>query len=240
MVSFIAHMGIGILFAELILRLRTKDPEERSMKRLRYWSIGLLAGLLPDLDVIPAIILGVHSYTFHHIITHTFLAMAIIAVAYFFFRKKELALPFLAGYYTHLFADYIDNSISPLGPFDSITELGLLPGWGPMPGGGWHSEYWLTPGYENHTLWSVFMNQGWGIPLGIEFLSIYDIILILITFVLLAFWAWMSIKYLVSRLKGTSALHISHLFTLVLKHQQPQDFFFKSFRKNSLPSLAYF
>ena len=193
MVSIVAHVGIGILFAELVLRLRIKDKDERSLKRVTYWSMGLIAGLIPDLDVIPAIILGVHSYTFHHIFTHTFLALGVVAIICFgFLRKNEYATPFFFGYGLHLFADYIDNSIAPLGPFDATTELGLLPGWGQIPGGSWASEYWLYPslypGTENHTLWSMFMNNGWGIPIGIEFLSIYDLVLIVITIILFVIW----------------------------------------------------
>ncbi len=184
MVSVIAHMGIGILFAELFLRLRIKDKDERSVKRIRYWGIGLLAGLIPDLDIIPALIMGVHSYTYHHIFTHTFLAVGILAIVFLIFRKYEIAKPFVAGYYMHLVADFIDNSIAPLGPFDSVTEFGLLPGWGPIPGGSWASEYWLEAGYENHTLWAIFRHNGWGIPIGFEFLSIYDIVLIVITIIL--------------------------------------------------------
>ncbi|MHA1321767.1 MAG: metal-dependent hydrolase [Candidatus Helarchaeota archaeon] len=192
MVSVLAHMGIAVLCAELILRLRTKDSNIRASKRLKYWTIGLIAGLIPDLDVIPALILGVHSYTFHHIYTHTFLAVGILAIGYFFLRKNELMLPLVSGYYLHLFVDFIDNSISPLGPFDPVTEWGLIAGWGPIPGGGWQSEYWLHPelypGTENHTLWSIFMNNGWGVPIGIEFLSIYDIVLIIVFFALVVLW----------------------------------------------------
>ncbi|MDD1778013.1 MAG: metal-dependent hydrolase, partial [Candidatus Helarchaeota archaeon] len=78
MVSFLAHMAVGILVAELILRLRTKDPNERAEKRSNYWLVGMIAGLVPDLDVIPALLLGVHPYSFHHIYTHTFLAIGIV------------------------------------------------------------------------------------------------------------------------------------------------------------------
>lgn len=194
MVSTFAHVAIAILFAELILRLRTKDPDERSEKRVKYWLIGIIAGTIPDLDVIPAVIMGLHPYAFHHIYTHTFLAMGIIAVFCFvIFRKNELALPFFAGYGLHLAADYIDNTISPLGLFDPVTELGLLRGWGPIPGGSWASEYWLTPGYENHTLWGIFMSRGWGIPVGSEFLSYYDIALIVVLGILVIIFIWLII-----------------------------------------------
>lgn len=219
MVSVIAHMGIGILFAELILRLRIKDLDERSQKRMTYWGIGLLAGLIPDLDIIPALIIGVHSYTFHHIFTHTFLALGILAIAYVIFRKHELALPFVAGYYMHLFADYIDNSIAPLGPFDSVTELGLLPGWGPIPGGSWASEYWLTPGYENHTLWAIFRDNGWGIPIGFEFLSIYDLVFIVIFLILFIYWIKSIIQNRSLKTGGAKVLLSWSLFTLSINQK---------------------
>ena len=177
MVSFLAHMAVGILFAELILRLRTKDPNERAEKRISYWLIGMVAGLTPDLDVIPAILLGVHPYTFHHIFTHTFLAIGIVAVlCLVVFRKNQLALPFFAGFGMHLGVEFFDNSITPLGPFLPNMELGLLCGWGIMPGG-WDSNFWTMAPYKNHYLWSIFLNNGWGLPFGDEFLSYYDLVL---------------------------------------------------------------
>ena len=174
-----AHVAIGILFTELILRLRIKDPTERSDKRLKYWGIGLLFGLMPDLDVIPALILGVHSYTFHHIFTHTFLAVGILAIITIIFRKKELALPMFAAYGSHLLADFIDNSIAPLGPIFPTIEWGLVPGWGHIPLGSWASDFWLQPQYANHDLWTIFMSRGWGVPVPVmnEFLSYYDLVL---------------------------------------------------------------
>ncbi len=173
-------MAVGIALAELILRYRIKDPSERADNRVKYWWVGLFAGLVPDLDVIPALILGVHSYTFHHWITHTFLALGIVALfTLVIFRDKWYSLPIFAGYSAHLLADFIDNSIAPWGPFDPITEWGLLT-YGPIPGGSWASEYWLPPWgpifYHDHTLWSIFMYNGWGIPLGFEFLSYYDLV----------------------------------------------------------------
>lgn len=170
-------MTIGILFAELILRVRTKDLNERAEKRVRYWFIGMIAGIIPDLDVIPALILNVHPYTLHHTYTHTFLAIGIIAILSFVvFRKNQLALPFFAGFGMHLAVEYVDNSITPLGPFLPNIELGLLCGWDIMPGG-WDSNFWLYTPYKNHYLWSIFLNNGWGLPFGNEFLSYYDLVL---------------------------------------------------------------
>ncbi|NVM02114.1 MAG: metal-dependent hydrolase, partial [Candidatus Helarchaeota archaeon] len=146
MTSFFTHMFVGILFAELILRYKLKDASERAENRVKYWWVGLFSGLLPDLDVIPAYILGLHPYALHHIITHTFLAIGVVALfTFYIYRDNPLTLPFFAGYSMHLVVDFLDNSISPLGPFDPITEWGLLAGWGPIPGGSWASEFWLPP-----------------------------------------------------------------------------------------------
>jgi len=181
-------MTVGILFAELILRLRTKDQNERAEKRRNYWLVGMIAGLVPDLDVIPAILLGVHPYSFHHIYTHTFLAIGIVAVlCLVVFRKNQLALPFFAGFGMHLAVEYIDNSITPLGPFLPKVELGLLCGWDIMPGG-WDSNFWTMDPYKNHYLWSIFLNNGWGLPLGDEFISYYDFVLFVLFGILLAYF----------------------------------------------------
>ncbi len=194
MVSFLAHMAVGILIAELILRIRTQDPIERSEDRVRYWIVGLFAGLLPDLDVVPALLTGQHPYTFHHTFTHTFLAMGIVAVCcLILFRKNKYALPFFGGYGMHLVVEFIDNSIAPLGPFYPNIEWGLLSGWGPMPGT-WASEFWLLPQYENHYLWSIFLHNGWGIPFGSEFLSYYDLALIGVFAACLVIMVWLIIK----------------------------------------------
>ncbi|MHA1298644.1 MAG: metal-dependent hydrolase [Candidatus Helarchaeota archaeon] len=200
MVSFLSHMAIGIFCAEIILRFRTKNsPDDRAEKRVKYWWVGLFAGLAPDLDVIPGIILGLHSYTFHHIITHTFLALGIIAIlTLIVFKKNPLSLVFFAGYSSHLLADFIDNSISPLGPFDTVTTWGLIPGWVPLPGGSWASEFWLPPWgpliYRNFDLWSIFMHNGWGIPVGSEFLSYYDLVGVAFFFIFAVYLIIITIK----------------------------------------------
>ncbi|NVM53189.1 MAG: metal-dependent hydrolase [Candidatus Helarchaeota archaeon] len=231
MVSFISHMAIGILFAEIILRLRTKDLNERSEKRVKYWTIGLIAGLIPDLDIIPGYILGVHPYTFHHIYTHTFLALGIVAIACLvIFRKNELAFPFFTGYGMHLVFDYFDNSISPLGPFVPEIELGLLCGWGTIPGGSWASEYWLLPGYESHTLWAIFMNNGWGIPIGFEFLSIYDLVFIVIFFILFIILIRLVFKRR-SLKKGEVKMALT--WSILTISNRPKFFPFSFYSKNS-------
>ncbi len=185
MTSFITHMGIGIILAEIVLRLIDDDPEFRKDKRALFWFAGLIGGLAPDLDVIPALITGEHYYTYHHIYTHTFLALGILFILVILTKFNPYMLIFFLAFLAHLGTDFMDNSISPLGPFDISIEWGLLCGWQEIPcvDGvcGWASEFWLLPGYETHDLWSVFMNNGWGIPIGFEFLSYYDLALMAIS-----------------------------------------------------------
>lgn len=204
MVSSISHIGIGIIFADIILRLIDSDSEWRKEKRYLFWWAGALGGLAPDLDVIPALILGVHSYTFHHYYTHTFLALALVFLVVVLNKFNPYALVFFVGFGMHLTADFIDNSISPLGPFDLIFlgqpyEWGLLTnGIQPMPccGGvcGWHSEFWIgcNEQYADHDLWSIFMNNGWGIPIGSEFLSYYDLSFMAITIPLMVYMFYLT------------------------------------------------
>lgn len=79
---------------------------------------------------------------------------------------------FSLGYSTHLLLNFIDNSISPFGPFLPTIEWGLLCRWQEIPGGGWHSEFWLQPSYSfDHNLWSIFMQNNWGFYLEIEFVT---------------------------------------------------------------------
>lgn len=208
MVSFIMHMGIGIMFAELIMRLIDDDPEFRKDIRLKFWWLGLLGGLSPDLDVIPSLFTGEHAYTYHHYFTHTFLAVGILVILLVIMKFNPLMLVYFAGYFMHLTADFIDNSISPLGPFDIIflgkyIEWGLLCGWQEMPCikgvCGWASEFWLYPKYKNHDLWTIFMNNGWGVPIGFEFLSYYDIAFIIVSIPLILWVLIMSMKKLINK-----------------------------------------
>lgn len=198
MVSFPSQLTIGMLFSELILRIRYKDSAERADKRIQYWIVGLIFGAIPDLDVIPAVLIGVHPYTFHHTFTHTFIAVGIILIISLIFHKWEYSLPMFVGYSTHLLADFIDNSITPWGPFLPNIEWGLWY-YGPIPGDSWASEYWLQPGYENHSLWTVFQSINWGIPVGTEFLSYYDLALIVIGIVLIAILLVLIVKKLKNR-----------------------------------------
>ncbi|MGQ4873079.1 MAG: metal-dependent hydrolase [Promethearchaeia archaeon] len=204
MPSFISHIGIGIIFAELILRWIDDDPEFRKEKRYLFWWAGGLGGLAPDLDVIPALILGVHSYTFHHYYTHTFFALGILAVIVVFSKFNPYGIAFFVGYSLHMTLDFIDNSISPLGPFD-IIFMGKYIEWGLLTGGfqempcvngvcGWQSEFWLKPEYANHDLWSIFLHNGWGIPIGFEFLTYYDLAIMFVSIPLILYLFYMTIK----------------------------------------------
>ena len=203
MVSVFSHIAIGILAAEIILYLKFKDSMKRRNNRLVFWSFGFLGGMIPDLDVIPALIIGVHYYEYHHIYTHTFLALGIVAIIFVLFRKTNWALPLFVGFGLHLVADFIDNSISPFGPFLPSLEWGLMCGWGELPGGNWAAEYWLYPwlypGTENHHLWTIFLTNGWGIPIGTEFLSYYDLVFIGIFFLLFILYIIVIVDKVVNR-----------------------------------------
>lgn len=195
MPSFFLHIGIGFIFAEIILRVFNKDIEDRKNSRPLYLWLGFFGGLGPDLDFIPSIIQGVHFYTYHHTYTHTFLALGIIFAIVLITKFNPLALVFLAGWGMHMFADWFDNSITPFGPFLPTLEWGMLCGWGEIPGGSWASEYWLEPGYAyDHDLWSIFMGNGWGIPFMSEFLSYYDLAFIPFTLVFLIYLIYITIS----------------------------------------------
>ncbi|MHA1147084.1 MAG: metal-dependent hydrolase [Promethearchaeota archaeon] len=205
MTSFITHIGIGIIFAEIIMRLIDNNPEFKKSKRNLFWWVGGLGGVAPDLDVVPALILGVHSYTFHHYYTHTFLAVGILLFILVVITKSNpLMLVFFIGYIFHLSVDFIDNSISPLGPFD-ILFLGKYIEWGLLTGGfqempcingicGWESQFWLEKEYADHDLWSFFLHNGWGIPIGFEFLTYYDLVLMAVSIPLILYLFYSSIR----------------------------------------------
>ncbi len=213
MTSFITHMGIGIILAEIVLRFMDDDPENRKEKRYKFWFFGLLGGLAPDLDVIPTLFMSdVSSYAIHHYFTHTFLAVGILFIILALTKFNPFMLVFFIGFVAHLGTDFIDNSISPLGPFDILFlgrpwEWGLLAGWGPMPctpdGCGWLSNYWLYPEYATHDLWTIFLNNGWGIPITFgsteEFLSYYDIALMCVSIPLILATIIIPIKRKISK-----------------------------------------
>ncbi|MHA1148272.1 MAG: metal-dependent hydrolase [Promethearchaeota archaeon] len=212
MTSVITHMGIGIIIAELFMRFIDDDLEFRKQKRIFFWLFGLIGGLAPDLDVIPAIITGEHFYTFHHYYTHTFFAVFLIFSLIILFRFNPYLSAFFLGFVLHLTLDFIDNSISPLGPFDMIflgthIEWGMLCGWQEMPciDGvcGWASEFWLYPEYANHDLWTVFLNNGWGFSYQLgnttEFYTYYDIVLTIISIPLILATLYLVIKKMVKK-----------------------------------------
>lgn len=180
--------------AKLFMRFIDDDLEFRKQKRVWFWFFGLLGGLAPDLDVIPALFTGEHVYAYHHYYTHTFLAVFLILFLIILFRFNPYLSAFFLGYVLHLIFDFMDNSISPLGPFDIIflgqyVEWGLGCGWQAMPciDGvcGWESEFWLHSEYADHDLWSIFLHKGWGISYQLgsatEFYTYYDIVLTIIS-----------------------------------------------------------
>jgi len=205
-------MGIGIILAELFMRFIDDDLDFRKEKRPLFWFIGMLGGLSPDLDVIPSLFTGEHAYTYHHYFTHTFLAMGILLVLVVVFRFNPLMIAYFLAYFGHLATDFIDNAISPLGPFDLLLfgkyiEWGLLCGWQEMPcvDGvcGWASEFWLDPQYKNHDLWSIFLNNGWGIEYQLgsvsEFLTYYDLTIMVISIPLIIATVAMGVVKLIKR-----------------------------------------
>lgn len=187
-------MGIGIILAELFMRFVDDDPDYRKEKRAIFWLIGLLGGLSPDLDVIPTLFTGEHAYAYHHYFTHTFLALGILLVLIFITKFNPLMIAYFLGFFGHLATDFVDNSISPLGPFDMLIfgtyiEWGMLCGWQEMPciNGvcGWVSEFYLDPAYKYHDLWSIFLHNRWGMAYQLgstpEFLTYYDLALMSIS-----------------------------------------------------------
>jgi hypothetical protein len=202
-----SHVGIGIILAEILLRVIDTDPEYRKEKRVGFWWMGALGALIIDLDAVPAWFLGLHSYTFHHYFTHTFLAIGILFLLVVLTKFNPFMLAFFIGWVSHMGLDFMDNSISPLGPFDIILtgqpwEWGLLSGWGPMPcvDGvcGWASEYWLHldrfPQYINHDLWTMALYNNWGVINPIEFMSYYDFTMFLISIPLILGLFYLTVK----------------------------------------------
>lgn len=125
MSSFIVHVAIGVIVAELLLHVIERDPDCVKRNRIWYWAFGALGGLLPDLDAIPGIITGQTIWTYHHTYTHTLIALLIVLGITALFKFQPLAIAFLLGYAVHLFTDFLDNSIMPFSPWDQTTEWGL-------------------------------------------------------------------------------------------------------------------
>ncbi len=103
------HIIIGILLAELILRKIENDPEtfaeRRKEKRWWFWLAGGLGGLSPDLDIIPALIMGEPIFTYHLIYTHTLIAMGILFVLVLITRFNPYVLTYSVAYGVHLLTD---------------------------------------------------------------------------------------------------------------------------------------
>lgn len=156
MPSFIAHMLFGLLFAELYILCFHGDIERNKKITLRV--LGSLGGLLPDLDVIPALILGLPMYSLHHYFTHTFLAILVVSVSMVIIRKKE-SFVLGMGYLLHLGLDLVDNSLPLLSPFILEWEFGLNIG-------------------------HVFEANNWGFYTNNYFVSYYDLVFIILAVIL--------------------------------------------------------
>jgi hypothetical protein len=177
MTSVITHIGIGIIFAEILLRVLT-DKSEYKEKRISFWFFGLLGGLTPDLDIIPALILGKDICYFHHYFTHTILAVILCIIIISYFKFNPLSLVFFIGYILHLFTDFIDNSLTPFSPFFLyIDELGFLSS----------IEIGLN-------ISDIFMVNGWGWHTTFMFISYYDLIGILISITLITYLIYLYTK----------------------------------------------
>lgn len=137
MTSVITHIGIGIIFAEIALRLSEKSEECIKNNRWLYWIFGALGGLTPDLDFVPALITGESFNTYHHTYTHTLLALGIVFGIIALTKFHPLALAYFLGFSLHLLTDFIDNTITPFGPFLPdvywglrLSEMFEVNGWG--------------------------------------------------------------------------------------------------------------
>ncbi len=105
------HIIIGMLVAEIILRKIENDPEtfaeRRKEKRWWFWLAGGLGGLTPDLDIVPALIMGEPIFTYHLIYTHTLIAMGILFVLVLITRFNPYMLTYSVAYGFHLLTDLI-------------------------------------------------------------------------------------------------------------------------------------
>ena len=105
------HLIIGIIIAELLLRKIENDPEtfveRRKEKRWWFWLAGGLGGISPDLDIIPALIMGDPIFTYHFIYTHTLIAIGILFVLVLITRFNPYMLTYFISYGGHLLTDLI-------------------------------------------------------------------------------------------------------------------------------------
>ncbi|MEK6813497.1 MAG: metal-dependent hydrolase [Nitrospirota bacterium] len=109
-----------------------------------FWIAALIAGNLPDLDLLPAVVVGLEAVSpFHQGITHSIGFAATAGLAFgFFFRKRGIPLslgwPFFAALtYAHVLLDSLgDDTFPPIGvmllwPFSSerfLSPVSLFPG----------------------------------------------------------------------------------------------------------------
>lgn len=109
-----------------------------------FWLAALMAGNLPDLDLLPAVVLGFNAVsTSHQGITHSIGFAAAAGAAFgFFFRKRGIPLSlgwplFSALVFAHVLLDSLgDDTFPPIGvmllwPFSSerfLSPVSLFPG----------------------------------------------------------------------------------------------------------------
>lgn len=168
MVSVISHIGLGIVFAEIYSRTKRGRESIPNKERIRNWTWGGLGGLAPDLDVIPAFILNLPIYAFHHLFTHTLIAVVLIIILLYAFKYHPYIIFFSIGYLGHLVTDLIDNSLTPLAPFLLfINEYGYI--------------FSFELGLE---IVEIFQANNWGFDTEWQFFSYYDMALIIMTFFL--------------------------------------------------------
>ncbi|MEM2636975.1 MAG: metal-dependent hydrolase [Candidatus Korarchaeota archaeon] len=120
-----SHALLGFVIALVLYKY---FPQIARFRRSRWYFLGFLAGFGPDFDTIPGAIAGhlneeYSMWTFHHVYTHTFIAMSLLLLLLLTNFNGE-ALLINAAWDFHLFCDWLDNSIMPFGPF-SHEEWGL-------------------------------------------------------------------------------------------------------------------
>ena len=109
-----------------------------------FWAAAMIAGNLPDVDLLPAVVLGLEAVApFHQGITHSIGFAAVTGFSFgFFFRKRGIPLSFgwfffAALVYAHVLLDSLgDDTFPPIGvmlfwPFSSerfLSPVSVFPG----------------------------------------------------------------------------------------------------------------
>lgn len=139
------HMMFGFFLAYF---LQKRYP---NVSKRKIYTLGYLSGLIPDLDAVPGLIEGVikgdvstYLYKYHHIYTHTLIAMGIVFLlgVILFHSNKPLFMTFVGGYGLHLICDFIDNGIPLFSPwFSEIYGLWLC---------------YILPGFEHEFIYKYY------------------------------------------------------------------------------------